>query len=287
MHAPFFLALFFLITRTWAGGFQGALEKVLLYAAYEIDGLNEPSSRKLGFRCVTWIDKDDMCKDDEWEECKPKPPTDRTRCNFNELHVHMGKADPKWKVVAGEDQNTRTPDIKGTAININTLFTTPPRSKVPNTPPFKAMKTTSANYNKFILDVGEVVAASSKHKDATNQHLFDQFQSCLDQLKVARTGDHGPYLLEHARERLGKAKGMEIKTMDLGVNPVSDPPERWSTVDWAATSLAARKAGITDSDKLINDFRKKWYSDDRTAGQHHAVIKSFKRVDDMMGRWCR
>ncbi|KAJ4316381.1 hypothetical protein N0V84_007896 [Fusarium piperis] len=285
MRTTFFLTVFFLITRTWAGGFQGALEKVLIYAAYEIDGLNDPSSRKIGFKCAKW--EKGECKDDKWVECKPKPATGRTRCNFNELNAHMGKADPKWKAVGDEDQNTRTPDIRKTAVNVDKLFNTPPRDGIPNTPPFKAMKGAGNNYNEFIVEVGEVVALASKHKDAGNQHLFDQFQSCLDQIKVARTGDHGAYLIEATERDLGKKHGMEIKTMDLGVNPISDPPERWLTVDWMATSVAARKAGITNSDQLITDFRKKWYDENEVAAKHRAVITSYKRVDNMMGKWCR
>jgi len=96
------------------------------------------------------------------------------------------------------------------------------------------------------------------HGTTANKHLSDGFDAALDKIKIARTGDHGPYLIKKAKEDLGK-RGIDIKRQKLGINPISNPPAQWETVDWAATSQAAKAKGIPDVDKEIRQFRHNWY----------------------------
>lgn len=150
------------------------------------------------------------------------------------------------------------------------------------------MKGADQDFVKYTLRVGELVALASKHKDdSTNKHLFDGFQSSLDQINEARAGDHGPYLIEAAEEKLGKPNDIEIKKRDLGDNPISDPSEKWQTVDWAATSRAAQAKGISNVNKLITDFRSNWYGKNTKAREHFAVFRTYKRVGNVIKRWCR
>ncbi|KAM5342305.1 hypothetical protein ACJ41O_013271 [Fusarium nematophilum] len=236
MQVTLFLTLIFLITCAWAGGYQGAVERVMLYYGYEIDGLNDEKDRTIGFRCVRW--KNGECEDDKWEPCKPKPATGRTRCNFNELMVHLGKlSTDKPVLVDGADQNTRNPRITETAKKVYDQFVTKEKKPVPNFPAYKAMKGADGDFNKYNIRLAEVVALASKHKTEASEALFDGFESSMKQAKVARAGDHGAHLIEAAEEQLGTPNKMEIKKMDLGVNPVDG--KNWYTVDWQATVKAA------------------------------------------------
>ena len=121
-----------------------------------------------------------------------------------------------------------------------------------------------------------------QHGTPANKHLWVGFDAALDKIETARTGDHDPFLIQRAEEKLGN-KGFDIKRQKLGVNPISNPPTQWETVDWAATSQAAKAKGIPDVDKQIREFRYDWYKGpqaDSDARKHYVVFKSYKRVKD-------
>lgn len=117
MKTTLFLQLVLLITTALAGGYQGCLERLLLFYAYEIDELNDPNDRKLGFKCKRWDDKKKECmavkdpKDDTkpaaavWEECVGKVLPSK-RCTFSELNAFMGKMRDKEKLVGGTGTDT-------------------------------------------------------------------------------------------------------------------------------------------------------------------------------------
>ncbi|KAH7000473.1 hypothetical protein EDB80DRAFT_811670 [Ilyonectria destructans] len=178
MRTSFFLTLIFLITRAWAGGYQGGVERVLLYYAYQIDGLNDAADRTLGFRCVRWVDYN---REDDTGEIQMR--------KFNELMVSLGKM-PTSKLAlagpAGADQNTRTPDTEEMARNVYHMFQEK-KQAVYNFPPYKALKGADEDFNKYTYCVEELVALVSKYKDASNKNLFDGFEAAIEEAKVART----------------------------------------------------------------------------------------------------
>ncbi|KAF7167905.1 hypothetical protein CNMCM6106_003275 [Aspergillus hiratsukae] len=252
MRTSSFLSLVYLAASVCAGGYQGCLERLLLFYAYQINGLNDPKDQTLGFKCKNWDNKAQNCVNDEWEACKGKGGG---RCNFNELMATLGFSRTNDKLVgpSGADQNTATPDIEETAKRVCKHYTTPPNKKTDE-----------------------------------NKHLWDGFDHTLDKVNIARAGDHGKFLISAAEDKLGKPNGMDIKRVKLGVNPLDGKP--WETVDWKATADACKAKPIKDCDRLIRDFRNDWYTNEKTrdkrARDHYVLFKSYKRIGDQ-ARSCR
>ncbi|GIK03430.1 hypothetical protein Aspvir_007499 [Aspergillus viridinutans] len=284
MKTSFFLALAYIAASVWAGGYQGCLERVLFFYAYQIDGLNDPVDQTLGFKCKRWNDRTRSCVNNDWVACKGRGGG---RCNFNELMASIGKSRPTDKLVGppGSDQNTARPDIQETAKALYTKYTSTPNGKVTNFPPYKAMKGANGDFNTYTLKLGELVNNMGHRTDA-NKHLWEGFDNTLEKIKVARAGDHGPFLIEAAEARLGQPNGMDIKLMNLGDNPLSNPTTQWETVDWKATAEAAKTKGIENVDKLIKDFRTAFYTNIKSAREHYALFKTYKRVGDQV-QLCR
>ncbi|KAK2743575.1 hypothetical protein FQN55_007173 [Onygenales sp. PD_40] len=283
MRSSFLLTLAFLAVNVFAGGYQGCLERVLLYYAYQIDELNDEKDQTLGSSCDKWDSKDKTCIGDEWTTCAKKYNKNK-RCNFNQLMASLGKARPNDKLVGpkGADQNTKTPDIEETAKVLHKHYTSTVKNGiVPNYPAYKFLKGADGDYNAYIEKVGKVVNEGAKHRTPDNKELWDKFDDALEKLRVARVGDHGKFLIEAADAKLGSK--MEIKRQNLGNNPV-DPSEKWETVDWAATEDAAKKKGVADYESLIKGFKDEFYDKSTPAGRkaddHLVVMKSFKLVED-------
>ncbi|KAK2797392.1 hypothetical protein FQN50_009193 [Emmonsiellopsis sp. PD_5] len=288
MRSSFLLTLACLAVNVFAGGYQGCLERVMLFYAYQIDGLNDKADQTLGFSCITWnsTTKPQTCKDNKWKECQAKGGG---RCNFNELMASLGKTRPNEKLVGppGADQTTTTPDIEETAKVLHQHYTSTIKNNiVPNYPAYKALKGSDGNYNGFLEHLGKVVNEGARHKNEGNKQLWEKFDSALDKVRVAREGDHGKFLIPAAEAKLGSK--MEVKRQNLGNNPVN-PSEQWQTVDWAATEDEARKKGIPNYISLIIDFKNGFYEDrgeGRIAREHLVVMESFERLADT-GRSCR
>jgi hypothetical protein len=123
MRISFLLTVAYLIATVFAGGYQGCLERVLLFYAYQIDQLNPLEEQTLGWRCRRWRGRDRTnyipahCDDDDWERCRG---AGGGKCSFNELMVFLGKLRQNDQVVGppGADQDTTTPDIRTTAIRL-------------------------------------------------------------------------------------------------------------------------------------------------------------------------
>ncbi|GFG26430.1 hypothetical protein IFM61606_06411 [Aspergillus udagawae] len=281
MKTSFFLALAYIAASVWAGGYQGCLERVLFFYAYQIDGLNDPEDQTLGFKCKKWDDKIRSCVNNEWIACRGRGGG---RCNFNELMATLGKSRSTDKLVGPPeaDQDTARPNIQETAKALYTKYTTPPNKKVTNFPPYKAMKGASGDFNAYTLKLGNLVKDAWLHKTDANKHMWDDFDDTLEKINIARAGDHGPYLIKEVKAKLGMPNEMDIKLMNLGDNPISNPTTQWETVDWKATADAAKAKGINNVDKLIKDVRTHWYTTDKSASEHYALFKAYKRVGDLM-----
>ncbi|KAL7936607.1 hypothetical protein V8C35DRAFT_295938 [Trichoderma chlorosporum] len=301
MRTTVFLQLVLLVTTAWAGGYQGCVERLLLFYAYQIDELNDAADRTLGFRCKKWDSakkecmptlKDPAKPDDppvpEWEECVGKVLPSK-RCTFNELNGSLGKLRSTEKLVGGNDadgkplpQDTKTPDITETAKNVYNKFMAQPKPVVHSYPPYKFLKEAKDEYNDFLNRVSDVVikaAPSKRNKDT--QFLFDGFQNSLDAIKDARVGDHGPFLIADAEPKL-KAQGIEVVKMKVGSgkNPVTG--EVWETVDWENTIATAVAKG-KERDKVlsaISEWDAGFYKPGSEAFKHKVVIESYKKMED-------
>lgn len=65
----FLLTLAFLAGTALGGGYQGCLERVLVFQAYEIDALNNPGDQSVGFKCDLFDDKAKICTG-SWIPCR-------------------------------------------------------------------------------------------------------------------------------------------------------------------------------------------------------------------------
>jgi hypothetical protein len=74
--------------------------------------------------------------------------------------------------------------------------------------------------------------------------------------------------------------GWTLIEEDLGPNPVADPPENWKTLDWTATEEQAKRSGVTDAEDKINAFRTGFYTTNKQARDHKAVIDSYHLVQE-------
>lgn len=269
MKASLFLASLLHATVAIAGGYQGCLEKIWLFKAYEIDGLNPAGQRTLGFGCVAWNDATKTCTNNNWEECGGRGGG---RCDFGEFVHFLGRANNQnnWAVPATGDM-----DVVETAKNCVARYTNAAgRVRVYNAPPFKAMQGT-IEYNDFIMKVSKVVEdtwKAGRHNDA-NKHMWTNFDSVREQIINARAGDHGAHLITRAQSVLGGS--MTIQTQDLGENPMDRT--MWKTVDWKET---ARTATVADADTAIRNFLKGFYAGGGTPREHQKVIQSYKRATD-------
>ncbi len=281
MKTPLFVGLFYLCTAVWAGGYQGCLERVWLFQAYEIDGLNPEMDQTIGFRCQRWDNVNHQCRQ-AWQPCRGRGANGR--CNFDEFMFHLGRA-PQRNGWAITDHLGRL-DAEATAKNCYRIFANQPnmnpRNPVPNYQPYSAMKNTW-EYNDYIMKLStKVNDAWWKKKNDANKYLWESFDSTREKIAIARAGDHGPYLVAAARANLGGT--MTIHTKNLGTNPATG--EVWETVDWKETASQARANGVADAQNRIKTFLDDWYRgnqndiDHRNARSHHQVLRSYKRVQD-------
>ncbi|KAL7913907.1 hypothetical protein GGI35DRAFT_490322 [Trichoderma velutinum] len=295
MRTTLFLQLVLLITTAWAGGYQGSVERLLLFYAYEIDELNDAKDRTLGFRCKKWDANKKECmpikdpKDDKkpaapvWEECVGEVLPSK-RCTFSELTGFMGKLRGNEKLVGGTGvdkdgkkfplpEDTKTPGIPETAINVYKTFTASNVGKVPNPPPYKFLKDAKDEFNDFISRVSDVVVkAAPTKKNAATQALFDGFKASLDQVIDARAGDHGPFLIKAV-----EAKGITAKRIKVGTGKNPATGETWETLDWAKTEADAEAAGKADA---MADFKDEFYKPRTQGRKHKTVMETYDRVKE-------
>ncbi|KAI2471449.1 hypothetical protein F4781DRAFT_111731 [Annulohypoxylon bovei var. microspora] len=278
MKVTLFLVLSHLSSAVLAGGYQGCLERVLLFNAYEIDGLNDVGDQTVGFKCAKANTETKTCN--KWNACAPKRNSGRTRCNFDELMVFLGKAPTQtgWTV---NDSDGKLDPVE-TAKKCYTLFTTHPgkNPKVPNFPPYVAVKDTW-EFNDYIKRVTDTVNNTYKNKGGSdNRGLWDRYDTTLAKVSEARSGDHGPYLIEAAKAKLGSKMDIQIQKLGPdGKNPATG--EAWETVDWRETVSQAKAKGVPDVDKEIRGFLDDFYgANKKTARDHLEVIRSYKRATD-------
>lgn len=160
MIATVLLELVPFITSVWAGGYQGVLERVLLYYAYEIEDLNPEAYRKLGFACKGEFDTTTKQCPGGWEKTESRGP----RATITELVAPLSRLNPRsMKPIGRNSGGNPVPfadgvdglDAEKTAkylypeILKATKSKRHPNGKIPNTPPYKMVraprKTTSSS----------------------------------------------------------------------------------------------------------------------------------------------
>ncbi|KAF2966458.1 hypothetical protein GQX73_g7082 [Xylaria multiplex] len=277
------------VTKVLAGGYAGALDRVWLFYAYQIDGLNDPADRTLGWKCLSWDDRENKCRTSKkgvngWVMCQGTMQPGR-RCTFSELLNFIGGADRKEDLLADSSGKPlpltdTNPDPEQTAKNVYAHFERQPRAKVPDWPGYRIIHKGDEDYMRSIIRVTDLVkkaADDGKNTDA-NKQLFQRFADTTMQIKTARVGDHGPYLIS-ATENALRERGIHVEKESVGSghSPI-DPMRTWETVDWEKTMSQAVSSGSFSNDdvkKIMSEVRTEFYKDD-TASAHRAVIRAFE-----------
>ncbi|KAH7320965.1 hypothetical protein B0I35DRAFT_407983 [Stachybotrys elegans] len=286
MRLSVLITALYLVVGAVAGGYQGALERVMLYYAYQIDGLNPEERRSIGWRCMEW--NDGAC--DRWRQFTNCDTGPGGRCNFNQFFRNMGYGvNGNPEIVPGDDQNARTLDIEKTAVAYyDYVRRNTDAGRVPNYVPYHVMKNAGIDYNAFIGKLGDLVqqTANSK-KTPSNAWMFDEFHKTVKAINVARAGDHGPFAITEANSKLGN---QWVVTRNVGSNPALKPEYKnvdwfdntkkpWSEVDWAATQAKMERAGIKDADQKVTAARNAIYGNGGEAANHLAVMQSFQNME--------
>jgi hypothetical protein len=301
MQIKVFAGFFMLITSVLAGGYAGALERVWLFYAYQIDGLNIKDHRTIGYKCLAWDDVAKKCRETGkrhgWGMCRGTIGPEK-RCNINKFLNQLGRISNTDKIV--EDADTPDPDPRSTAENLYKHYSDASKFKNPGVldwHPYRILKDAGADYLDAVEKISDVVAKTSaelrakaggKPLDKDTEKLFQRFEECTRLIETARIGDHGPYLIDAAEKYL-KPRGIEVKkeTLDPPVNPV-DSTRKWETVDWEKTVDEAVKAGKGTKEQLkdlMEETKKAFYGspakdsprtkDQDVANDHRVTIEAY------------
>lgn len=297
MQAKFLLGfLLVLVTNVSAGGFAGALERVWMFYAYQIDGLNDPADRTLGFKCLGWDKAGGKCRlkkgttEENWKECQGVLPG--RRCTFSQLFNSVGGATTNQKFAADKDGNlldlkATDMDPEQTAKNVYDHFLAKEvdNPKVSDYPPYKFMKGSNENYANYVEKMGDVVAkaAAAGKNTGANKVLFDRFADLTERINRARVGDHGKFLIPAAQKILEPQGITVVKgSVEPGHNP-ADSSQVWETVDWDKTMSGALEKGTYSELELLlitSNMREQFYTEDKVAKEHKVVMQAYEDVED-------
>ncbi|KAL6850822.1 hypothetical protein ACO1O0_007948 [Amphichorda felina] len=297
----------YLATTVIAGGYQGALERVLLYYAYQIDGLNSPDVRQLGFRCRSW--QNGECRDNNWDEYRCRALDDAgkqggKRCNFWELMTNLGETsggnNANLMMPEGTDVNAKTLPIEKSAVSYY-MYTREhmpyhneetgqlEKGRVGDYNPYRFLKYGGTDYNDYLDKLGDTVKNTAKSKkNDSNKWMFEQFESTVKQIRAARIGDNGRFVVE-AYKNDNKMDNKYMVTENPGTNPATKDEYKnldwfenhkgtWIEFDWAGTQYEMTKNGVKDAGTKMNDFQTNYYSS-QSAQDHLAVMNDFEQME--------
>ncbi|KAH6892882.1 hypothetical protein B0T10DRAFT_527466 [Thelonectria olida] len=250
MQLRLILSLLFLpITAVLAGGYADALERVWLYYAYPIDGLNDEADRTLGWKCKGW---------DPTNKNAEKTRKNEEQCD---LLNTLGGASPQDKLAADKDgtllgSEDTNPDPEETAKNVYAHYLKAKNPKVPDYLPYRFTKNGVTDYVTCINKVGY---------NEDNKWLFDRFNECTELIKTARVGDHGKWLIADAEDKL-HSNGIAVQREPVG--PGHSPID--SAVKWERT--------MEELQTITQGVKDKFYASGK-ALDHRTVIRAYESVD--------
>lgn len=266
------LAVSYLSVTALAAGFQGCLERIWAFQAYELDELNAPEDRYIGFKCNFWGDREKRCMG-KWIPCSGTAHAGR--CNFDEFIVSLGRA-PKPTGWAVYHPGTERIDIDETARLCHSRYTGK-RPNVPNFPAQHVLYGHRGSFNKYTERMSRIVDETyRKHGRANNRDRFDNLDATMDRIMVIREGDHGGFVIEEAEKKLGPY--MKVEVEDLGPDPL-DPNKRLKAFDFRATALRARADGVDHYVQKLRTFATEFYSGE-TARKHLVLNRIYRKAKD-------
>ncbi|KAF2819904.1 hypothetical protein CC86DRAFT_471573 [Ophiobolus disseminans] len=297
MRVQILSALLCFFTIVWAGGYQGCLERVLMYQAYLIDEINPPNERIMGFQCKgsDWDQKNKRCTRTGGFTEVTTGTGPRGRMTYDEFLKSLGKV--KRGQTYGVFTSDGSLDIKATALSTYNAYTSVQPGQDPNSATVKnfgantIMKDTG-EWNDAIKKSSQVVERAYRNKGLLTDDqkklfpdkLFTAFDETSKLTLEARIGDHGEHLIQEARNSLNP-QGITVETKRIDGNPGAGGGATWDTVDWTKTITAAEASGMADARTKVQTAAKGIYANHadgtrNVAREHLNVIKSFQRAQD-------
>jgi hypothetical protein len=304
MRVSVLLKLVLFVTTVWAGGYQGVLERIMLYYAYEIDALNDPADQSIGWACRGQYTPGaaNPCPGG-WQPPQSRGP----RANFNELigplsRLNRNDRRPWARDAAGNPlplaDGVNGLDVERTGVNLyNMIIAQTERPDpnnpgtnlpgfIPNPPAYKMRRGATDNYVDFLADLGRMVQETANRggNAAAHRPLFEGFQRVNELVLDARVGDHGQFQIAGIQQRLA-GTGITVQTRQVGSgnNPATGNP--WQTVDWRQTI----DQGVTDTGRTrqqvtadVEAAAADFYENDGAARDHKPVIDSTRRTQQRM-----
>lgn len=282
MRVPLFLlAFFWSCCLVSAGGFQGCLERIWAFQAYELDELNPPENRNLGYKCSLWDFPSKTCAG-SWIPCSGT--AHGGRCTYDEFIGSLGRTNglTNWGVY---HPGTNNFDIDASARRCKEYYSTIGRGKVPNFPAFHVLKYANGDFNRYTERLSRIMDDTWRaHGHANNRARFTLLDATRNRIMVIRDADHGKQLIDPARTRLGGE--MTVVITDFGQDPMhpNDPNQRLLAFDFRGTALAARAAGVPNYVEKLRLFANYMYHGGHPqsgiARKHLAMNRVYRKSKD-------
>ncbi|KAH9871193.1 hypothetical protein J1614_006769 [Plenodomus biglobosus] len=281
-------SLLSLLTVVWAGGYQGCLERVFMYQAYLIDGINPPNDQIMGWQCIgrNFNAGTRTCLPGGWVRTPGYAPN--SRISYDKFIYSLSTKTTRGRLwsVTGPDGSL---DIEKTAKKTYDEYSKPvpggnPANAFPRNFGANTFMKETVEWNDCIKKASKMVERTYRMNKATltdkQKKLFRDYDTTRDLVLMARIGDHGGFLIADAKKQLDP-KGIDIVTKKIGTNPIPDGSV-WVTVDWKETIKKAEDAGKANAKKEVQAVAKQIYMarPRNDARLHKQVMDSYRQAQD-------
>ena len=160
---------------------------------------------------------------------------------------------------------------------------------------YRIMRYGGTDYNEHLNSLGDIVRNTASKKNDGNKWMWTEFESTLGQLRAARIGDNGRYVVE-AYKNDPKLDNKYITTENPGTIPATKSEYKnldwydnhkgeWTDLNWAETEENMHKGGVKDASDRMSSFRNNYFSS-QSARDHQAVMTDFQDMETKV-KGCR
>ena len=160
---------------------------------------------------------------------------------------------------------------------------------------YRIMRYGGTDYNEHLDSLGNIVRNTAAKKNDGNKWMWEQFESTLGQLRAARIGDNGRYVVD-AYKNDPQLDNKYITTENPGTNPATKSEYKnidwydnhkgeWTDLNWAETEENMHKGGVKDASDKMSNFRNSYFSS-QSARDHQAVMNDFQAMETKV-KGCR
>lgn len=290
------LALLQHAASVWAGGYQGCMERVQAFQAYEIDELNVPELRTIGYQCSRWVRATRTCAG-TWVACQGSRPGGR--CTYDEFLRTLRRLPTPNNWAVYQPGTTRLDADRTAQLCLQRYENQGRNGRVPNFHSYDVIKGERGEFNAYVERIGQVVDDTcANSRTEQNKYLFEHYDATRDRIAVLRIADHHRNLIPKMQTHF--ANDFEVHIQDLGPDPAR-PNERLQVVDFKTTVLAARNSpargpNAADPGLRLESFLNEFYrsrdaegrltEDSKRALDHLTLNRTYRKQADR-ARSCR